>query len=283
MTRPLRLQFPGALYHVTSRGDRRERIYCDDTDRIVWLNLLGQACDRYNFLVYSFCQMGNHYHILLETAEGNLSQGMRHLNGIYTQYFNRRHKLVGHLFQGRYKAILVQKESYLLELARYVVLNPLRAGMVRSLNDWIWSSHHFVVEECSPPKWLDRDTLLVQFGASRNEAIQAYCAFVMAGLGVPNPLMKTCHDLLLGSDEFVARHHGRGSPDSLPEIAKTQRRALALPLKAYQTQYPSRDEAMARAYLSTAYSMSEIARHFHVSYKTVSRALASFEGYTHRA
>jgi hypothetical protein len=221
--------------------------------------------------------MTNHYHILLETAEGNLSQGMRHLNGIYTQYFNRRHKLVGHLFQGRYKAILIQKESYLLELTRYVVLNPLRAGIIKSLEDWIWSSHHFVVEECAAPTWLDRDSLLAQFGVSRNEAIQAYCEFVMAGVGAANPLIKTCHDLLLGSDEFTARHHGHGSPDSLQEISKTQRRALALTLKGYQAQYASRDEAMARAYLSTAYSMSEIATHFNVSYKTVSRALAFFE------
>lgn len=141
MTRPLRLEFPGALYHVTSRGDRRGTIYLDDTDRLAWQEVLALVCERYHFVVHSFCQMSNHYHLLVETVEANLSQGMRQLNGVYTQHFNRRHKLVGHVLQGRYKAILVQKENYLLELARYIVLNPVRAHMVASPDDCYWSSH----------------------------------------------------------------------------------------------------------------------------------------------
>lgn len=130
MARPLRLEFSGALYHVTSRGDRREDIYLDDEDRIDWLEVLGKVCGRFNWLVHAYCQMTNHYHLLVETVDGNLSMGMRQLNGQYTQRFNRRHSIVGHLFQGRYKSILVQKDSYLLELTRYVALNPIRAGMV---------------------------------------------------------------------------------------------------------------------------------------------------------
>ena len=135
MTRPLRLEFAGALYHVTSRGDHREAIYLDDIDRMAWLDILALVCKRFNFVIHAYCEMTNHYHVLIETIEGNLSQGMRQLNGLYTQHFNRRHRLVGHLFQGRYKAILVQKESYLLELTRYVILNPIRARMVRSLQE----------------------------------------------------------------------------------------------------------------------------------------------------
>ena len=141
MVRPLRLEFAGALYHVTSRGDRREDIFLCDDDRVDWLGVLGTVCARFNWVVHAFCQMTNHYHILLETVDGNLSRGMRQMNGLYTQGFNRRHGLVGHLFQGRYKAILVQKEAYLLELSRYVVLNPLRANMVGSLEDWQWSTY----------------------------------------------------------------------------------------------------------------------------------------------
>ena len=118
MTRPLRLEFAGALYHVTSRGDRRGAIYRDDTDRLAWQEVLEHVCERHHFIVHSFCQMSNQYHLLVETIEANLSQGMRQLNGVYTQHFNRRHKLVGHVLQGRYKAILLQKENYLLELAR---------------------------------------------------------------------------------------------------------------------------------------------------------------------
>ena len=132
MARPLRLEIPGAIYHVTSRGDRREPIYEDDVDRLEWLSILAQVCERYHWRVHAYCLMGNHYHILLETADGNLSKGMRQLNGVYTQYFNRRHNRVGHVYQGRFKAILVEKDAYLLELSRYVVLNPIRAGMVKS-------------------------------------------------------------------------------------------------------------------------------------------------------
>ena len=124
MTRPLRLEFPGALYHVTSRGDRCGIIFRDDRDREAWLEVLRTVCMRCHFVVHVYCQMTNHYHLMIETVEGNLSQGMRQLNGIYTQQFNRRHGLVGHVLQGRYKAILVQKEANLLELARYIVLNP---------------------------------------------------------------------------------------------------------------------------------------------------------------
>ena len=112
MARPLRLEFAGALYNVTSRGDRREDIFLSDEDRYDWLEVLSSTCMRFNWVVHAFCQMSNHYHLLLETVDGNLSRGMRQLNGHYTQLFNRRHALVGHLFQGRYKAILVQKEAY---------------------------------------------------------------------------------------------------------------------------------------------------------------------------
>ncbi|MGK5061002.1 transposase [Janthinobacterium sp. LB3P112] len=157
MTRPLRLEFAGALYHVISRGDRRGAIYRDDTDRLAWQEVLELVCERHHFVVHSFCQMSNHYHLLVQTVDANLSQGMRQLNGVYTQHFNRRHKLVGHVLQGRYKAILVQKENYLLELARYIVLNPVRAHMVTSPDDWYWSSHHYVLDDAMPPCWLTRD------------------------------------------------------------------------------------------------------------------------------
>ena len=141
MARPLRLEFAGALYHITSRGDRREAINRAADDREAWLEVLGNVCARFNWVLYAYCQMTNHYHVLVETIDGNLSRGMRQLNGRYTQRFNRRHSLVGHVLQGRYKAILVQKETYLLELTRYVVLNPLRAGVVNQPEDWPWSSY----------------------------------------------------------------------------------------------------------------------------------------------
>jgi REP element-mobilizing transposase RayT len=131
VARPLRIEFPGALYHVTSRGDRQEPVYEDDEDRRTHLGILGAVVERYGWLCYAYCLMGNHYHRVIETSEGNLSKGMRHLNGVYTQVWNRRHRKVGHLFQGRYEAILIDKDSYWLQVSRYVVVNPVRAGMVK--------------------------------------------------------------------------------------------------------------------------------------------------------
>lgn len=276
MTRPLRIEFPGALYHVTSRGNQRSPIYRHDADRQVWLAMLALVCKRHNFVVHSFCQMTNHYHLLIETVEANLSRGMRQLNGLYSQYFNRRHQLVGHLFQGRYKAILVQKESYLLELSRYVVLNPLRANVVASLDDWHWSSHRYVVSQDDPPRWLERDALLARFGNTHADAVSAYQAFVMAGVGKTSPLSATRHQILLGNDDFLSTYQDSDRAADFPETAKDERRAIAPPLSFYQARFADRNEAMARAYYSTAFTMSQIASAFGVSSKTVSRAVAHF-------
>ena len=273
MTRPLRLEYAGALYHVTSRGDRKTAIFRDDLDRARWMSILDLVCTRYNFLVPGFCQMTNHYHLILETVDGNLSQGMRDLNGLYSQYFNRRHALVGHLFQGRYKAILVQRETYLLELTRYVVLNPVRAGFVTSPDDWRWSSHACVMGTVPARAWLDTASTLRQFGTQPGSAVEAYRRFVMAGIGCDSPLKSTRHQLLLGDEAFVAEPSNTRRHEKLPSIAKTQRRAVSLSLEEYQVLHPDRDEAMAHAYHSTAYTMEQIAAHFGVSAKTVSRAV----------
>ena len=277
MARPLRLEFAGALYHVTSRGDRREDVFLCEDDRQDWLEVLGTVCDRFNWVVHAFCQMTNHYHLLLETVDGNLSRGMRQLNGLYTQRVNRRHGLVGHLFQGRYKAILVQREAYLLELTRYVVLNPLRARMVNALEDWSWSSCPMVMGRAPTPRWLDTDWLLGQFAAERGKALKGYREFVMAGMGVPSPLQEVRNQLLLGDDAFVERHRQSHDDERLREVSKAHRRSIALTLDDYRSRYPDRDEAMARAYLSGAYTMAEIGQHFAVHYMTVSRAVRKYE------
>lgn len=141
MARPLRVEYPGAVYHITSRGNAQQSIFVDDGDRSALLEILAKAIDRFNWLCHAYCLMSNHFHLLVETVDPTLARGMRHLNGIYTQATNRRHARSGHLLQGRYKAILVEKDSHLLELARYVVLNPVRAKMVRAAKDWRWSSY----------------------------------------------------------------------------------------------------------------------------------------------
>lgn len=271
MARPLRLEFPGALYHVTSRGDRKNLIFRDDSDRLAWLSMLAKVCQRFNFSVHAFCQMTNHYHLVVETVDGNLARGMRQLNGAYSQYFNRRHDVVGHVLQGRYKAILVQKESYLLELSRYVVLNPLRAGMVASLADWHWSSHPYFMQPEGKPSWLETDWILSHFGVERASARDAYHAFVLNGRGLLSPLREVRHQLLLGDSAFVAKHLNVVEPDRLDNVVRTQRRFVAMSLDRYVEEYGRSDEAIARAYASAAYTMREIADYFDISISTVGR------------
>lgn len=154
MARPLRLEFPGAVYHVTSRGNSKQAIFLEEKDRKLFLEVLSSGVSRFNWLCHAYCLMENHYHLTIETLEGNLSRGMRQLNGVYTQIFNRRCKKVGHLFQGRYKAILVEKETYLLALCRYVVLNPVRAGWVSRPAEWKWSSYRATAGEVKRPHFL---------------------------------------------------------------------------------------------------------------------------------
>ena len=278
MTRPLRLEFPGALYHVTSRGDRQQAIYRDDSDRAIWLATLGHVCGRFNFVVHSYCQMTNHYHLLVQTVEGNLSQGMRQLNGLYTQRFNRRHELVGHLFQGRYHAVLVQKESHLLELSRYVVLNPVRGGLVQSPEQWGWSSHRCAIGLQPAPAWLDIEQTVGQFGSCRDDAVCAYLKFVMAGAACDSPLKHIRHRFVLGDEAFVERHTQPPAQRELRGLCKAQRGALAMSLADYQRMYPERDLAIASAFRSTAFTMGQLARFFGVSDKTVSRAVRKYEG-----
>lgn len=171
MARPLRLEFAGALYHITARGDRQEAIYENDDDRIAFLSVRGEVCQLCNWVCHAYCLMGNHYHLLIETPEGNLSRGMRQLNGVYTQQHNRRHSRVGHVLQGRYKAVLVEKESYLLELVRYIVLNPVRAQMMRTADEWPWSSYRSKIGLQTAVAGVHTDWVLAAFGDQRGRAV----------------------------------------------------------------------------------------------------------------
>ena len=277
MARPLRIEIAGGLYHVTSRGDRREDIYLTDEDRRAWLDVFAAACKRFNWNCHAYCLMNNHYHIVVETVEGNLSKGMRHLNGVYTQWFNRHHGRVGHVFQGRYKSILVEKEHHLLELARYVVLNPVRAGIVEDVRDWPWSSYPAMIGKATRPAWLARDWLLDRFGQQRNIAIDGYIDFVRAGVGLPSVWEKLRNPICLGSERFAdGLKKSIAHKTCLDEIPRAQRRLLAKALKEYVTDFADRKEGMAKAYLSGAYTMKEIAQQFGVHYSTVSRAVKEF-------
>lgn len=273
MARPLRVELAGGLYHVTSRGDRREDIYLDDGDRLLWLDVLGQTCRRFNWICHAWCQMTNHYHLLVETVEGNLSVGMRHLNGVYTQAVNRKHRRVGHVFQGRYKAILVEKDSHLLEVSRYVVLNPVRAGIVSDAGDWPWSSYRSMVGRANPPAWLHTAWPHGQFNVPRHAAIQSYVDFVRAGLRLPSIWTGLRNQVFLGDEEFVRQALAQSDRLDVAEIPRAQRRAPAKDLEHYRQSADSIPDAMYMAFASGGYTMTEIASHFRVHYSTVSRTV----------
>lgn len=274
MARPLRLEFPGALYHITSRGNERKAIYVDDTDFELFLALLGKVCEQYNWLVHAYCLMSNHYHLLVETPDANLSKGMRQLNGTFTQAINRKYKRVGHLFQGRYKAILVDKDAYLLELSRYIVLNPIRAKMVQNPEDWPWSNWHAVMGKTATPAWLATDALLSMFGKKRKTARGKYEAFVQQGKGVP-VWDKLSNQIFLGNDDFVQFHLARlNENDALSDIPKKQRRGKAQSLAEYELHADTRNEAIFAAYRSGSYTLKDIGSYFGLHYSRVSKIVA---------
>jgi REP element-mobilizing transposase RayT len=273
MARPLRLEFPGALYHVTSRGNARTAVFLDDADRLHFLDDLADAVERHGWLCHAYCLMTDHYHLLIETPAGGLSRGMQFLNGVYSQRFNRRHGRVGHLFQGRFKAILVEKESHLLEVARYVVLNPVRAGMVRHPRDWPWSSYRATAGHDPVPSLLTVDWILARFGPTREAAARAYRGFVEAGRGV-NVWEGLRSGWLLGSDRFLdkVRPVLQGKPPD-PEYRRYERlagRPSLDELFAGVADRGTRDERIHEAVRVHGYTLKEVGAHVGLAYSTVS-------------
>lgn len=270
MARPLRLAFPHAVYHVTSRGNALRKIYQDTADRKQFLAILAQAVSRYGWLCHAYCLMNNHYHLVLETPAANLSRGMRHLNGMYTQAFNRRHGRVGHLFQGRYKAIVVEKESYLLELCRYVVLNPVRARSVEKPGAWSWSSYRATAGRAVAPAWLTVDWVLGQFGKRVKSAQALYRQFVAEGGGAPSPWTQLTGQIYLGGETFVAQHQ----PDEvIREVPRRQTQATRPGLEVLVGGGREWRRGVLVAYRRYGYRLREIADHVGVHYATVSRQL----------
>lgn len=274
MTRPLRLEFPGAVYHVTSRGNAQQRIYLDEADRQVFLAILPQVLARYHWLCHAYCLMDNHYHLLIETAEPTLSGGMRQLNGVYTQRLNRRHGRVGHVFQGRYKAIVVEKEAHLLELCRYVVLNPVRAHVIKDPGQWPWSSYRATVGLTETPAWLTTAWVLAQFGRQRGAAQRRYRTFVLEGGQALSPWDQLRGQIYLGSEAFceqVARN------DAVEEVPRRQRQPIRPALAELLRPEEHQHQQVLTAYRDYGYRMREIAAHLGVHYATVSRWLQASE------
>jgi len=281
MARPLRIEFPGALYHVTSRGNARGLIFLDDVDRKEFLWRLGGVVREHRWLCHAYCLMTNHFHLLVETPEANLSRGMRRLNGGYSQHFNRRHERVGHLLQGRFNGILVEHDSHLLELARYVVLNPVRAGMAVAPEDYRWSSLRVTLGLAPTPPWLATGALLGRFGSRAR-----YLEFVREGVGRDSP-WAGLRGAVLGSEAFVERLSGRLDVSAgETEFPRRERLAHREPLTAHFTPDVARVRSLRNDRIRTLvqsghYTAAEIGRHLGLHYSTVSRVLASRSPRTH--
>jgi REP element-mobilizing transposase RayT len=222
VSRQLRLEFPGAIWHITSRGNERRHIYRDDVDRRLFLRFLARVVIERRWRLHAWVLMANHYHLLIETPEVGLSRGMKWLNQTYAEAFNARHERVGHLFQGRFKAILVEREGHLLELLRYVVLNPVRCGAVGCAGEYQWSSYLATAGLRTPPRWLDVDWTLAQFCPSdRRAAQEAYRRFVAAGATAPyDPREAIIGQIYLGSIDFRER---------MQELVETEPRSREIP------------------------------------------------------
>ena len=207
MARPLRIQFPGAFYHITSRGNERKEIFRSKADREQFLSYLESAHHRYGALIHVYCLMANHYHLLLETPRGNLSQILHHLNGAYTTYFNSKRKRTGHLFQGRYKAIVVEKDAYCQELSGYIHLNPIRAGVAETPEAYRWSSYRSYIGKEKCPEWLTTDSVLGSFGQDHSAAQRHYQEFVEGtpATEMSNPLRDVVASTFLANAEFIDR------------------------------------------------------------------------------
>jgi REP element-mobilizing transposase RayT len=297
MSRPLRIEFPGATYHVTSRGDRREQIFADDEDRLRWLSILGATLERFEAALLAFCMMDNHFHLVLRTGRANLSQVMRQLNGVYTQAFNRRRGQVGHVFQGRFKAVLVDTDAYLMAVCRYVEANPVRAGMVGLPTDWPWSSATMHLGLAPTQPWLDTATLFghllgrdAVLPSDWQEARDRYADLLNEGALAPLwPQLR--QQIYLGDEDFVARMqshagmsraepevpgdtHGTRAPQSSTREVPLAQRRPPRPLEAWLSMPGDRAEVFRRAHVEGGWSLTAIARHTGLSVSWVSRLVA---------
>ncbi len=278
MARPLRVEFPGAVYHVTSRGNARQSIFIDDEDRGGFLDVLSIVVERFKWLCHAYCLMENHYHLLIETPKGNLSKGMRELNGVYTQWFNQRDRRVGHLFQGRYKAIIVEKDNHLLSLCRYVVLNPLRVGLIKKPEQWRWSSYRATIGLVKRPSFLTVDWVLSQFGGRKRVAREKYRRFVMEGIDKESPWETLKGQIFLGTDEFIKQLSGLlDEKESIKEVPRVQRYVARPPLRELFKGKKGKDRTAYDAYVRYGYTMKEIAEHLGFHYATISRAIKRVE------
>ena len=278
MARSLRVEYPNAVYHVTARGNGGNAIYLADSEREAFLDIVSDVRQDFNWLIYAYCLMGNHYHLLLETPDANLSEGMRRINSSYAQRFNRIRGISGHLFQGRFKSVLVEKENHLLEVCRYIALNPVRAGIVKEPSQWRWSSYRVTAGIEAETGLVDTVWILSQFGVEITEARQSYCRFVLDGVGAESPWKSLKGGLILGSDKYAQTIRPYLEKITLP--TKTQKNNLRPGLDdifADADDISVRNRTIYRACCEYGYLQREVAEHLGLSYVSVSRIISKLK------
>jgi putative transposase len=265
VVRPLRVLYPGAFYHLISRGNNRARVFRSVADYESFFEVLAQVVERYGWLCHSYCVLGNHYHLLVETPQPNLSAGMRQLNGVFAQHYNRRRGRCGHLFQARYKAILIEAESHLLEAVRYIAWNPVRAGLCSEPAAWKWSSYPALLGLAPSPGFLTASWILGQFGRERAAAREGLRRFVERG-APEAPRLRS--GVYAAGDDFLREVLGDCEP--LEEVRRREWQPVPLSLAEV---FATAEQPVLVAYRQYGYTLREIAGHLGCHYSTVSRRL----------
>jgi REP element-mobilizing transposase RayT len=283
MARPLRIEFPGAFYHVYSRGIARDPIFGSDLYRRLFLGVVSNVVERYKLNVHAYCLMSNHYHLLVEAPEANLSLAMRQLHGVYGQAYNRLLKRPGPVFQGRFKACVVDKDAYLLALCRYIVLNPVRARMAQRAEQWPWSSHRAMAGLSPVPAWLTTGTILGMIGGTTSRKVRhCYRKFIAEEGGeAGRELEGVLRKVVLGSESFRER---------LSELMRRKRNAKEVPkAQRYEgrpelawlfegaTTKKERDRRILEAHLKHGYTQKAIGDMLGLHYATISRIVGNEE------
>lgn len=276
MARPLRIEFAGAVYHIMAHGNGGDAVFRDDEDRAAFLSVLSEVCGEARWRVLCYCLMENHIHLVIRTDRPSLSRGMRQLLGVYSQRFNRRHGRSGHLFQGRYKALLVETSAYLVPLCGTILRAPVAAGLVPGAKQWPWSSYR-LNGGAEKAAWFDPAPLWDELGADRTKTASAVAALARRDRPAPQSRGQLCY----GGDAFAKKLAKKltGGKKTVALSAEYPRRSLAAlspSLDWYDEHYPLRAEAMARACLEGHHSRSDVARHHGVYPSTVSRAVQKF-------
>ena len=279
MARPLRIQFPGAMYHIISRGVARMTIFHNEQDRGKFIQFMERVFEKYHWICHAYCLLGTHYHILLETPDANLVPGMKQLNQLYSQFYNWKYHRVGPVLQGRYKSWLVEKEEKFLDNSRYIVNNPVEAKMVQHPSGWPWSSFRATRGLEKVPGYLKTDFLLSHFSSSRKKAQIMYEDFVLAGIGAESPLKEAKNQIFLGSDSFVKEVMKHVDDDDhltgIPKVQKLAKRPLLEDIFASNHQTKAlRNILVIEAYDKHRYTLREIGQYLQLNPDYLSRIIA---------